>query len=497
MSFLALFIGMVDKYISKAHSSNKNCRRTRVFSCRRCSPRRAWRSATAGWRRSPASTSRSGAGQLVGLLGPNGAGKSTLVKIACGLVRPTGGQRRGLRRAAPARRRRARSLGYLAELFRFPGWMSADEVLHAAPAARGLDGRRGASARELLELVGLAEARDRRVAAMSKGMQQRLGIAQALVGSPQLLLLDEPTSALDPAGRRIVRGLLEELRDRGIAVLLNSHLLSEVELVCDRVVILDHGRVVAAGTPDELRATARASRSRPATASRALRRRAAARTCRASSRARRRGRARSTACASSARRSKTSTSRSSRRMGDARSSLYGAAREPAPKMFAVVLVLTALFLSLYAWDACRVQGHANFVGRGQRTSTRDKLAGAIVFGLAMFATLFLGAVLAVFLTLNVVRGDAEARAAAAARRAADRPGAAAARALRGRRGVCAVYVLAVYFASLGDHLLGRRVDARPGRLAGARARRGGRASSPRSRSPARSSSRRSRTGSRR
>jgi ABC-2 type transport system ATP-binding protein len=87
---------------------------------------------------------------------------------------------------------------------------------------------------------------------MSKGMQQRLGIAQALVGSPRLLLLDEPTSALDPAGRRTVRRLLEELRARGVAVLLNSHLLSEVELVCDRVVILSGGSVVAAGTPDEL-----------------------------------------------------------------------------------------------------------------------------------------------------------------------------------------------------------------------------------------------------
>src|SRR5213082_3639647 len=101
-------------------------------------------------------------------------------------------------------------------------------------------------------LVGLAEARATRVAAMSKGMQQRLGIAQALVGEPRLLLLDEPTSALDPAGRRVVRGLLEELRGRGIAVLLNSHLLSEVELVCDHVVILLGGKVVAAGTPDEL-----------------------------------------------------------------------------------------------------------------------------------------------------------------------------------------------------------------------------------------------------
>ena len=109
------------------------------------------------------------------------------------------------------------------------------------------------SARELLGLVGLGEHARTRVSAMSKGMQQRLGIAQALVGSPPLLLLDEPTSALDPSGRRVVRELLEHLRERGTSVLLNSHLLSEIELVCDHVVIVDHGRVVAAGTPDELR----------------------------------------------------------------------------------------------------------------------------------------------------------------------------------------------------------------------------------------------------
>ncbi len=105
---------------------------------------------------------------------------------------------------------------------------------------------------ELLELVGLPDAGDTRIGTMSKGMQQRLGIAQALIGSPRLLLLDEPTSALDPSGRRTVRALLEELRGRGVAVLLNSHLLSEDELVCDRVAIIDKGAVVAAGSPEEL-----------------------------------------------------------------------------------------------------------------------------------------------------------------------------------------------------------------------------------------------------
>ncbi|TML84925.1 MAG: ABC transporter ATP-binding protein [Actinobacteria bacterium] len=189
-------------------------------------------------------------GELVGLLGPNGAGKSTLVKIAVGLVRPTAGQA-ALAGAVAGSLAARRALGYLAELFRFPGWYTADEVLLLHQRLAGSDG--GAEERRrLLELVALADARDRRVEAMSKGMQQRLGIAQALVGEPRVLLLDEPTSALDPVGRRTVRLLLEELRGRGVAVLLNSHLLSEVELVCDRVAILLDGKVVAAGTPAEL-----------------------------------------------------------------------------------------------------------------------------------------------------------------------------------------------------------------------------------------------------
>ena len=142
-------------------------------------------------------------------------------------------------------------MGYLAEFFRFPGWTTADELLELHQRLVSSDGGED-ERRELLELVGLEDARTRRVEEMSKGMQQRLGIAQALVGTPRLLLLDEPTSALDPVGRRTVRALLEELRNRGVSVLLNSHLLSEVELVCDRVVILLGGEVVAAGTPADL-----------------------------------------------------------------------------------------------------------------------------------------------------------------------------------------------------------------------------------------------------
>jgi len=191
-----------------------------------------------------------GEGELFGLLGPNGAGKSTLVKIAVGLVRQTKGDAEVAGARAGSRAARG-SLGYLAELFRFPGWYSANEVLELH---QRLAGSRGGAAerRRLLELVALSEAADRRVDGMSKGMQQRLGIAQALVGEPRLLLLDEPTSALDPVGRRTVRLLLEDLRNRGVSVLLNSHLLSEIELVCDRVAILLDGEVVAAGTPAEL-----------------------------------------------------------------------------------------------------------------------------------------------------------------------------------------------------------------------------------------------------
>jgi ABC-2 type transport system ATP-binding protein len=195
-----------------------------------------------------------GDGELVGLLGPNGAGKSTLVKAACGLVRPTAGQVEVCGAPAGSAAARAR-IGYLAELFRFPGWATADELLQLHQRLAGSDG--GAAERaELLELVGLADAARTPIEQMSKGMQQRLGIAQALVGAPRLLLLDEPTSALDPAGRRTVRDLLAELRRRGVAVLLNTHLLSEVERVCDRVAIIDRGRLVAVGTPDALAGSA-------------------------------------------------------------------------------------------------------------------------------------------------------------------------------------------------------------------------------------------------
>jgi ABC-2 type transport system ATP-binding protein len=191
-------------------------------------------------------------GELLGLLGPNGAGKSTLVKIGCGLVTATSGTVEVC--GSPAGSFAARStIGYLAELFRFPPWLEAAEVLELHQELAGSDGGHG-ERKELLTLVGLGDVGGRRVDAMSKGMQQRLGIAQALIGSPRLLVLDEPTSALDPAGRRAVRVILEEVKERGISVILNSHLLSEVELVCDRVVIISNGRIVAEGTPEDMAA---------------------------------------------------------------------------------------------------------------------------------------------------------------------------------------------------------------------------------------------------
>lgn len=189
-------------------------------------------------------------GELFGLLGPNGAGKSTLVKLACGLMRPSSGQVAiaGARAGTAAAQR---AIGYLAELFRFPEWCTAEELLVLHQKLVGSAGGQAERDR-LLARVGLADAARKRVGAMSKGMQQRLGLAQALIGAPRLLLLDEPTSALDPAGRRMVRALMEELRADGVAVLLNSHLLSEVEQVCDRVAIIARGQVVAQGSPAEL-----------------------------------------------------------------------------------------------------------------------------------------------------------------------------------------------------------------------------------------------------
>ncbi len=191
-----------------------------------------------------------GRGEVVGLLGPNGAGKTSVIKMLLGLVRPDDGEVLLLGRPGRDPRARAR-VGYLPELFRYQPWLTAAEVLalHVRLSGAAVP---GAEQREVLALVGLAERAGDRVGGFSKGMQQRLGLAVALVGRPELVVLDEPTSALDPLGRVDVRDVVLSLRGRGVAVLLNSHLIGEVERVCDRVVILDRGRVAAAGSLAEL-----------------------------------------------------------------------------------------------------------------------------------------------------------------------------------------------------------------------------------------------------
>ncbi|AVT41654.1 ABC transporter ATP-binding protein [Plantactinospora sp. BB1] len=191
-----------------------------------------------------------GRGEVVGLLGPNGAGKTSVIKMLLGLVRPDAGEVLLLGRPGRDPHSRAR-VGYLPELFRYQPWLSAAEVLalHVRLAGVAVP---AAQQQECLAQVGLADRAADRVGGFSKGMQQRLGLAVALVARPELVVLDEPTSALDPVGRADVRDLLLSLKARGIAVLLNSHLIGEVERVCDRVVILDRGRVAASGTLAEL-----------------------------------------------------------------------------------------------------------------------------------------------------------------------------------------------------------------------------------------------------
>lgn len=189
-------------------------------------------------------------GEIFGFLGPNGAGKTTSVKLLAGLARPSAGTGTVLGYPLGDRRGRRR-LGYLPELFRYHDWLNAREVLalHARLIGERLDARDFDAA---LQTVGLRARAGDRVGTFSKGMQQRLGLAVALLGNPELVILDEPTSALDPAGRLEVREILRGLRECGVSVFLNSHLLTEVEKVCDRIAIVTRGRVVAQGTISEI-----------------------------------------------------------------------------------------------------------------------------------------------------------------------------------------------------------------------------------------------------
>ena len=183
-------------------------------------------------------------GEIFGFLGPNGAGKTTSLKMLLGLVQPTAGTASVL--CAPLADRRARAkVGFLPEHFRFQDWLTGRELLHVHGELYGLRGRAlDARAEELLGRVDLLDAAHLPIRTYSKGMMQRVGLAQALLNRPELVFLDEPTSGLDPLGRLMVRDIIHELRAEGTAVFLNSHLLGEVEATCDRVVFVKAGRTV-------------------------------------------------------------------------------------------------------------------------------------------------------------------------------------------------------------------------------------------------------------
>ena len=183
-------------------------------------------------------------GEIFGFLGPNGAGKSTSIKMLLGLVRPTKGDGTllGARLGDVSVRQR---IGFLPEDFRFYDWLTAAELLELHGRLAGLTPQRSKSrAPEVLETVGMSAHSTRRLRGFSKGMLQRLGLAQALMHEPELIFLDEPTSGLDPMGRRMVRDVIRAQRDRGATVFLNSHLLSEIEVTCDRVAFIKDGAIV-------------------------------------------------------------------------------------------------------------------------------------------------------------------------------------------------------------------------------------------------------------
>ncbi len=195
-------------------------------------------------------------GEVFGFLGPNGAGKTTSIKMLLSLTKPTAGEATLLGRPLGDRAARAK-IGYLPEHFRFHEWLRADEFLNLHGELYGMDrAARGAAVPRLLRLVGLEERAATKLGAFSKGMLQRIGLAQALLNDPALVFLDEPTSGLDPIGRRVVRDIITDLRQRGMAVFLNSHFLSEVEKTCDRVAFIRSGRILQTSSLKEFEAEA-------------------------------------------------------------------------------------------------------------------------------------------------------------------------------------------------------------------------------------------------
>lgn len=191
-------------------------------------------------------------GQIFGLLGPNGSGKTTTLKILLGLVKPTKGTAEIFGRDCTAFESR-KTMGYLPENPYFYKFLTAQETLEFYGKICGLSGRKlRVQVEELLELTGLVYARNRRIGSFSKGMLQRVGLAQALLADPRLIVLDEPTAGVDPAGSRQIRDLILELKARGKTVLLTSHLLEQVQEVCDQVGILARGKLVRQGTLQDL-----------------------------------------------------------------------------------------------------------------------------------------------------------------------------------------------------------------------------------------------------
>ena len=191
-------------------------------------------------------------GEVFGFLGPNGAGKTTTIKMLLGLTHPTSGEVQVLGQS-PQNPQARRQVGYLPEMFRFHDWLSGEEFLRFHGDLYGMSQEaQRQRIPEVLELVGLKGREKEKIRGYSKGMQQRIGLAQAILHRPKLVFLDEPTSALDPLGRREVREIIAHLKAEGTTVFLNSHLLSEVEQTCDRVAVVNKGRVVRSGRMEEL-----------------------------------------------------------------------------------------------------------------------------------------------------------------------------------------------------------------------------------------------------